>query len=63
MRTNKLMSGKVGCKCSKNYSIVFTLGVWVSHEEDKVSVLKELVMYAHGNRKREKAGYGQVVRK
>ena len=63
MRADKLMNGKMDCKCSKNYSIVVTLGVWVTHEEDdRVSVLKELVKYAHGNRKQDKAGHSQVVR-
>ena len=39
------------------------LGVWVTHEEeDVVSVLQELVMYAHGDRKQDKAGNGQVIK-
>lgn len=62
MRVDKLMNGEVSCKCSKNHSVVVTLDVWVTHEEeDMVSVLKEFVMYARGNRKQDKAGNSQVV--
>lgn len=43
------MNGKVGCQCSKNYSVVVVLGVWRTNEEDMVSVLGELGMCMHGN--------------
>lgn len=59
VRTAEFINGKVGCMCSKNHSIVFTPGVWVTHEEeDMVSVLKELVIYSRGNRKQGRAGNG-----
>ena len=54
VRTDELMNGKVGCRCSESYSIVI-LGVWgTQEEEDRVSVLEELVIYMHGNRKQDR---------
>lgn len=50
VRNDELMNGKVGCRCSKNYSVVFILGVWRTNEDkDMVSVLGELGMCMHGN--------------
>ena len=52
VRTDELMNGKVGC--SESYSIVI-LGVrGTQEEEDRVSVLEELVIYMHGNRKQDR---------
>lgn len=53
MKTDELMSENVGHKCSKN-SIIVILGVWGTHEADTISVLKELVIYMHGNGKEDK---------
>lgn len=62
MKTDELMNGKMGCKCSKNYSVVI-LGVWrTNEEEDMISVLKELVRYMHGNRKQDRTRNGQAVK-
>lgn len=57
MRLDELVNGKVGCECPKNYSIIVILEVWETHgEEDMVSVLKELVICMHRNRKQHRTG-------